>query len=159
MIAPATMLHATAIVAGTRGILFVGPSGSGKSSLAFSCLSEARNDGRHARLVGDDQILTEIHGTNAVARCPNPIRGLIELRHGDIGVLECQAAAVLDFAVLPVDAHASDRLPPENEHFVVNGSIALPLLRLPIQTIRPLAFLDILFSTRERDCAPQGLRF
>ena len=36
-------IHATAVVLGTRGILFTGPSGSGKSMLAFACIAANRS--------------------------------------------------------------------------------------------------------------------
>ena len=49
-------LHATALTVQDTGILFVGPSGSGKSELAFSFLTEAERCGLPAALIADDQI-------------------------------------------------------------------------------------------------------
>lgn len=48
MNAPFVNVHGTAIVLGTTGLLITGPSGSGKSALALSCLSEVRHRGRFA---------------------------------------------------------------------------------------------------------------
>ena len=52
----ATNIHGTAIVIGKTGLLFLGPSGSGKSSLAFACLAAAKPLGLSAALVADDQV-------------------------------------------------------------------------------------------------------
>ncbi len=50
-------IHATAIVVGKTGLLFSGPSGWGKSMLAFTCMTEARRLGLFTALVADDQVL------------------------------------------------------------------------------------------------------
>src|SRR5579885_12565 len=44
-------LHATAAVVGEAGVLIRGPSGSGKSSLAFALIAAAKASGLFARLI------------------------------------------------------------------------------------------------------------
>nr|AAA03552.1 ChvG [Agrobacterium fabrum str. C58] len=60
-------LHATAIVVDGTGILFTGPSGSGKSELAFSFLTEAERCGLPAALIADDQIFVYRDGETIIA--------------------------------------------------------------------------------------------
>lgn len=125
-------LHATALVIGTRGFLFVGPSGCGKSSLALSCMAEALAQGIHAALVGDDQVLISARNGAIVAEAIDTIAGQAEIRGADIVAVPCLAAAVMDFAIRPVQYNAAERLAPENEMYPIEGFGALPLLRLPL---------------------------
>lgn len=134
-------IHATAIVAGTTGLLFTGPSGSGKSSLAFTCLAAARRAGLYAALIADDQVFLEVAGGHVLARRPDPIAGLIELRATGIALLESLPLAVMHVAISVVDRRTAERLPPENERFFVTETLSLPVLRLDPATADPLAVL------------------
>ena len=128
----AANVHATAVVLGTRGLLFVGPSGAGKTTLALSCLTAARHLGLFAALVADDQVLISVQNGRIVARRPASIAGLAEIRGAGIVQLETIPAAVLDFAILPVKPPFEPRMPPENETFLLPSGDFLPLLRLPL---------------------------
>ena len=66
-------LHATAIVIGQTGLLFVGPSGSGKSEMAFSFMTEAERCGLDAFLVGDDQVFITGRDGAVMAERPDAI--------------------------------------------------------------------------------------
>ena len=134
-------IPATAVVLGTRGILFTGPSGSGKSMLAFACIAAARRQGAFAALVADDQVFVSRHGEQLVASRPDPIAELIELRGSGIAKVESIAAAVLDLAVAVIPHPESERLPPENERFSIAGIGELPLIRIWQGTPDPLAVL------------------
>ncbi len=141
MNAGAHNIHATAVVLGTRGILFTGPSGSGKSMLAFTCVAAARRQGAFAALVADDQVFISRHGEQLVASRPDAIAGLIELRGSGIARVDSIPAAVLDLAVAVIPQPESERLPPENERFSIAGLGELPLVRIWQGTPDPLAVL------------------
>jgi HPr kinase/phosphorylase len=67
-------LHASAVAVADRGVLILGPSGSGKSGLALRLMALG------ARLVADDRVLLERRGSTLVARAPDALAGLIEAR-------------------------------------------------------------------------------
>jgi len=123
--------HATAIVIGTQGFLFVGPSGSGKTEGALTCLAQAQSRGIFAAFVGDDQVMLSLRGGRVVAEAIGSIAGRAEVRGAEIVEVPAISSAVMDFAVQPVDLATSDRLPREDERFYMEGIGALPLLRLP----------------------------
>ncbi|GCA47618.1 HPr kinase/phosphorylase [Sinorhizobium sp. KGO-5] len=142
MTAPFVNVHGTAIVLGTTGLLITGPSGSGKSALALSCLSQVRRRGRFAALVADDRVDLTLENGRIVARCPAAIRGLLEIRGSGIAEVGTVSACVLDWAIAPVRAPFEPRLPPEEEELQLGIGRNLPLLRLPIEG--PLSPLDAL---------------
>ncbi|MCZ4090930.1 HPr kinase/phosphorylase [Sinorhizobium psoraleae] len=145
MTAPACNIHATAIVLGTTGFLITGPSGSGKSAFALSCISEAKRRGRFAALVADDRVDLTLENDRIIARCPASIRGLIEIRGGGIVAVETVSACVLDWAIMPVRPSRDQRLPPENEELQLQIGRTLPLLRVPVETlVSPLDALHAL---------------
>jgi serine kinase of HPr protein (carbohydrate metabolism regulator) len=129
---PAVNVHATAVVLGTRGFLFVGPSGAGKTTLALSCLTAAKNAGLFAALLSDDQVLISVRNGRVIARRPASIAGLAEVRGSGIVAVETIPAAVIDFAIQPVKPPFQPRLPPESERFSLPSGDFLPLHRLPL---------------------------
>lgn len=137
-------LHASAIVIGTRGILFTGASGLGKSMLAFACIAAAKRQGAFAALIADDQVFISRHGSHLIARRPQTIAGLIELRGSGIATIDSVASAALDLAVEVVSLPESERLPPENEHFQLAGLGKLPLIKIWNGTPDPLAIIGAL---------------
>jgi serine kinase of HPr protein (carbohydrate metabolism regulator) len=139
--APFVNVHGTAIVLGTTGLLITGPSGSGKSALALSCLSEVRHRGRFAALVAGHRVDLTLENGRIVARCPAAIRGLIEIRGSGHAEVDTVSACVLDWAIMPVRAPFDPRLPPEEELQLEIGR-SLPLLRLPVEG--PLSPVDAL---------------
>ncbi|MDO9416839.1 HPr kinase/phosphorylase [Pararhizobium sp.] len=125
-------VHGTAIVIGTTGFLFVGPSGSGKSSMALDCIMGAERSGLFAALVSDDQVLVSKAGGHLVARAPASIKGLIEIRGTGIVRLNTLDAAVLQYAILPLSPPFAERVPPENEIWEMADGQYLPLIRLAL---------------------------
>jgi serine kinase of HPr protein (carbohydrate metabolism regulator) len=134
-------IHATTIVIGTTGLLFVGESGSGKSTTAFACLACARQQGLFAALVADDRTLISQFGAHILAEQPASISGLIELRGSGIATVTHIAASLVQYAVRPVKRADLQRLPPEDEIFVLPGGGSLPLLRLDAGAPVPLDIL------------------
>lgn len=118
-------IHATCVadMRGGRagGILLLGASGSGKSDLALRLI-----DGGF-RLVADDQVLIAADKGGLVARAPQPIAGLLEVRGVGLVRIEPLAAARLCLAVRLDDADIP-RLPrPRTKMFC---GVRLPLLSL-----------------------------
>ncbi|PPJ45156.1 serine kinase [Rhizobium sp. KAs_5_22] len=139
-------IHATAIVTGTTGLIFLGPSGSGKSALAFDCLSEARLHGQFAALVADDQVFISRFGTQVMGARPETIRGLIELRHGGIARVESVPRAILHYAVLPVHRAAAERLPAQGTQATLLDDVRLPAIYVPADVRLPFSFINALIS-------------
>lgn len=128
-VAAGQTVHATAIVVGSAGLLFVGASGAGKSRTAFACLAAAQARGWNAALVADDRTELAVRGGRCLASCPQPIRGLLELRGTGIVSLPRVECAVIDLVVALAEPSAATRLPPDSETFSCNA-VSLPLLRL-----------------------------
>lgn len=148
MASRSTNIHATAIVIGKTGLLFLGPSGSGKSSLAFACLAAAKPLGLAATLVADDRVLIAKQDDAITAECPPSIAGLMEIRYTGIVRMPYISKAELHFAIRPVDPVTAERLPPEEEQIDVTSSIRLPLIRLSATSANPLAIIMAKISAR-----------
>jgi serine kinase of HPr protein (carbohydrate metabolism regulator) len=134
-------IHGTAITVDGIGLLFLGPSGSGKSSLAFDCLSEARLMGCPCALISDDRVLVSKRGDTIIGAGPGSIRGLMELRYSGIVSVAHFAEADLHYAILPVSGDEVDRLPPDDEVADVTPAIRLPAIRLPLWSRFPLSLI------------------
>ncbi|NEJ74322.1 serine/threonine protein kinase [Rhizobium phaseoli] len=134
-------IHATAIIVGRTGLLFSGPSGWGKSMLAFTCMTEARRLGLFTALVADDQVLLFKEAGTVIAACPPSIAGLIELRGTGIVQQDHIPRAPMHYAVLPGSASGEDRVPPEGEIVSLAAGFSLPALRLLTGVSSPLAIL------------------
>ena len=62
-------MHASAVLVGDRAVLIRGPSGSGKSRLAFDLILAGRSGQiPPAILVGDDRVHLDTSGENLIAR-------------------------------------------------------------------------------------------
>ncbi len=68
------LCHGTAVAVGANGVLITGPSGSGKSDLAFRLIELG------ATLISDDQTLLWASGGQLFGRSPRTIAGLLEVR-------------------------------------------------------------------------------
>ncbi len=129
--APASAtVHASAVLVGSRAVLIRGPSASGKSRLALELLEAARTGSlRFARLVADDRVHLEALGGRLLARTPEALAGLIEVR--GVGLLRVahEPCAVIGL-VVDLAAPGAERLPSTNERTTEIHGISLP--RLPI---------------------------
>jgi HPr kinase/phosphorylase len=123
-------VHASAVLAGPRAILIRGPAGAGKSQLALA-LIQAAECGliAFARLVGDDRIeLAAAHG-RLLARPPQALAGLIEVRGLGIRRLDHEPVAVIGL-VVDLATPDAERLPETAEQQVTVAGIILPLLAI-----------------------------
>lgn len=143
-------IHATAITVDGIGLLFLGPSGSGKSSLAFACLAEAKLMGCSGGLISDDRVLVSQRQGTVIGTGFEQIRGLIELRYTGIVCVDHVAEAALHYAILPVADHEADRLPPDNEVIDVTPTIRLPAIRLLSWSRFPLNVIFARMRTLQR---------
>lgn len=114
------ILHATCVAVDGRGLLILGPSGSGKSSLALQLIAFG------AQLVADDRTELTRQGDGLIATCPDAIRGRIEAR--GLGIL---ATPTVDRVpvTLAVDlgVEESDRLPPRRSVSILGTTLDLVL--------------------------------
>ncbi|AYD03140.1 HPr kinase/phosphorylase [Neorhizobium sp. NCHU2750] len=140
-------IHATAIVVDGRGLLFIGPSGIGKSMAALSCLAIARRHNVAAALVADDQVLVDGRDGRIFASCPAAIAGLMEIRGSGIVHMEHVETAPLDLAIKVVSLADTERLPPEDERFQLAGIGVLPMIRLANTATDPLAVIGAMMPS------------
>ena len=104
-------IHASAVLVGNRAVLIRGPSGSGKSRLAFDLILAGRaGQIAPAVLVGDDRIHLEAKKGDLVVRAAPALAGLIEIR--GLGVRRCEfAEEAIVGLVVDLDAEDAERLP------------------------------------------------
>jgi serine kinase of HPr protein (carbohydrate metabolism regulator) len=104
--------HASAVLVGNRAVLIRGPSGSGKSRLAFDLILAGRaRQIPEAVLIGDDRVHLQTIKGQLVVRPSRELEGLIEIR--GLGIRRC-AFAAQGIVGLLVDLSAgnAERLPP-----------------------------------------------
>jgi len=111
--------HATSVAVGTAGLLVIGPSGSGKSSLALALMSLG------ARLIADDRTVLRRKDDMLWASAPDRIRGRIEAR--GVGILAAEPCLSAPLRLI-VDMGQTEtlRLPPERWRQI--AGITLPCL-------------------------------
>jgi HPr kinase/phosphorylase len=125
-----TTIHTSAVLVGARAVLIRGPSGSGKSRLAFDLISAAGGALRFARLVADDRAEIEAANGRLLVRAAPALAGLIEVRGLGIRRLPHEPVAVVGLVVdlAAVDAH---RFPAPEQARITIGGIALGRLAVP----------------------------
>lgn len=116
-------IHASAVSLPLGGVMFIGPSGSGKSSLAAHLIET-----HEARLIGDDRLTLTAENDRLIAASPQNLHGLLELR--GLGIVHYPAvkAGAID---LVVDLVARKQVPrlAERQVYTVAG-VTRPLIKL-----------------------------
>jgi HPr kinase/phosphorylase len=146
MAADIATVHASAVLAGRSAVLIRGPAGAGKSRLALALIHAAKSGlMTFARLVADDRVeLTASHG-RLLARPPETLAGLIEVRGLGIRRLDYEPVAVIGLVVDLAMAEA-ERLPREVEREALFSGIKIPRLSIPVGA-NPLPVVLALLST------------
>ncbi|HVX76597.1 MAG TPA: HPr kinase/phosphatase C-terminal domain-containing protein [Bradyrhizobium sp.] len=125
-----TSVHASAVQVGNRAVLIRGPSGSGKSRLAFELILAGRA-GQIAPtlLVGDDRVHLDVSAMQLLVRPVRTLAGLIEI-YG-LGIRRCEfVEQAIVGLVVDLAAQDAERLPsPEILSISIKG-IKIP--RIPI---------------------------
>jgi len=125
-----TILHASCVAIGGRGVLLTGASGAGKSDLALRLID------RGATLVGDDGVVIETREGRLHARPGPNIEGQMEVR--GLGILDFawkEAPLALEVALdQPVP-----RMPDEMLPFRLIEGLTLPIIALdPFEVSAPV---------------------
>jgi HPr kinase/phosphorylase len=123
-------IHASAVLVGNRAVLIRGPSGSGKSHLAFDLILAGRSSQiAPATLVGDDRVHLLAHEGQLIVRPAPALAGLIEIRGLGIRRSDFANEAIVG---LVVDLEAADaaRLPPPEALLTQISGIKIP--RIPV---------------------------
>jgi HPr kinase/phosphorylase len=155
MTASGSSVHASAVLVGDRAVLIRGPSGSGKSRLAFDLILAGRTGQiPPAVLVGDDRVYLEAAQGSLVVRPARELAGLIEIR--GLGIRRCDFAeqAVVSL-VVDLAAADAERLPAPDALFV--GILGVILPRIPVDSgFQPLPMVLAGLSTRPSDDCSKG---
>jgi HPr kinase/phosphorylase len=149
-------VHGSAVLVGNRAVLIRGPSGSGKSRLAFDLILAGRaGQIPAATLVGDDRVYLEIAQDRLVVRPARELTGLIEIR--GLGIRRCdfveQAIVAL---VVDLSATDAERVPAPDALVARINGVILP--RIPVGPgFQPLPLVLAALSTRPSDDCPKGI--
>ena len=148
-----TTVHASAVLVGARAVLIRGPSGSGKSRLAFELVESARSGSLlFARLVGDDRVHLQAAGGRLLVCSVEALAGLIEGRGVGILRLPYEPSALVCLVVdLGADA---ERLPDAQQRQAVVEGISLPRLAVADGTEALPAVVAMLTYSREALAGP-----
>ena len=134
------IVHATAVSVNGRGVLIMGPSGSGKSSLALELMAYG------ADLVSDDRVLIEIRVQSLIARTAPNLQGMIEAR--GIGILNAVSVESTEIVlVVDMDQTETDRLPPQRSAVLLD--VKVPVVHKSAQSSFAAAILQYLKQGRK----------
>ncbi|MBR0794443.1 HPr kinase/phosphatase C-terminal domain-containing protein [Bradyrhizobium jicamae] len=147
-----TSVHATAVLVGKRAVLIRGPSGTGKSRLAFDLILAGRTGQLPpAILVGDDRVYLDTAGEQLWVRPTSELAGLIEIR--GLGIRRCDfvAEAVVGL-VVDLAADDAERVPPPDALKTSINGVELP--RIPVSaSFLPLPLVVAALTTTESSCS------
>jgi len=136
-----SLQHATCIAIDGDGVLFVGPSGSGKSDLALRCIMQppiVRGRRPEAVLVADDQVILERRENSIFCRPPGTISGRIEVRGLGIIDMPFATSARLRIVVKFEDKADIPRMPDPPSTTQLLG-VAVPVVKVaPFEASAPL---------------------
>lgn len=132
------ILHASAVALAGRGVVILGPSGSGKSALALELMA------RGAVLISDDRTVIAREGDRVFASAPSTLRGVIEAR--GVGILNADTTEAELVLAVDLGQRETERLP-QLRHSFVHG-LPLPLVLGQDGPHLPAAILQYLKAGR-----------
>jgi len=136
-----TMLHATCVALGDRGVLITGPSGCGKSDLALRLIDEG------AKLVADDLTTLRAENGGLLALAPPRLAGKIEVRGIGIMPVPSTPRARLAVEVALAPSAEIERLPePETSQYL---GVTLPRVTLDPFTASAAAKVRLALAAAE----------
>ena len=143
-------IHASAVLVGAHAVLIRGPSGSGKSQLAWELANAAPAHMPFARLVGDDRVFVEAHHGRLIVRPAPELAGLFEIRGLGIRRAAYEPRAVVGL-IVDLAAAGADRFPAQEALRAQVLGITLP--RLPVAPSHQAlpALLAVLGTTSASD--------
>lgn len=124
-----TPVHATCVVIGEAGVLILGQSGAGKTSLALGLLSVCVSDKCFSRLISDDLTLLRANGGRIIARPHPKIAGRYEMRGLGIQHMIYEGSAIVRLAV-HCDMEDGPRYPELERQFWSHGGVCVPMIRV-----------------------------
>ncbi|MFK7901346.1 MAG: HPr kinase/phosphorylase [Nitratireductor sp.] len=118
--------HCTIIdIAGFGGLLIIGVSGSGKTSLALGLLEHFnRHDKNTAAFVCDDQALLSANNAKLIAHAPNAIEGKVEIFGFGISEIDHKPASEIKLIVELVEDALIERMPEDKIYTLMGLDIA-----------------------------------
>ena len=141
-------VHASAVLVGAAAVLIRGPSGSGKSRLAFELILAGRaGQIPPAILVGDDRVRLDTSGGKLIVRAVPELAGLIEIR--GLGVRRIEHVAEAEVGLV-VDLAAEDaaRMPAAEALTTRIDGVELP--RIPVNLrYSPLPLIAAALTTTD----------
>jgi len=127
---PSKKVHGTCVEVDGLGVLFRGSAGSGKSDLALRLIDDG------ARLIADDYTELSLEKTTLMARAPEAIRDLLEVR--GVGVLKIGSALQVELGVV-IDLVTSEQVErlPEDESIDLLGVRVAHFNLAPLEASSP----------------------
>jgi HPr kinase/phosphorylase len=149
-------VHASAVLVGDRAVLIRGPSGSGKSRLAFDLILAGRAGQIPAVvLIGDDRVYLEVAQGQLVVRSALELAGLIEIRA--LGIRRCDFAEQATVGlVADLSAADAERMPATDTLFTTISGVILPRVPVPSE-FQPLPIVIAALTTRPSDDCSKGI--
>lgn len=134
------VIHANCVALNGRGLLILGASGAGKSSLSLELMS------RGFELVADDKTCLEVRDGKVFANAPDALRGLIEAR--GIGILNADYVRDVPLhLVVDLDQDETDRFPPRRTTEILG--LGYPVVHKTDNTLLPAALRQYMLHDRK----------
>lgn len=138
-----SLIHASCVSIGGKGVLIRGTSGSGKSDLALRLIDYG------ARLVGDDYVELNAKGGALIATAPKELAGKIEAR--GLGILELPftSSARIHLIVRLMPRNEIPRMP--EDHMTHLMDVPLPYIMVDPQDASATAKIRLALGYMEGD--------